>query len=455
MPIVTTASQEGRDLAELARTSADPHISAVIHPISRLRGTVRAPGSKSYTHRAIIVASMGENTLVENPLFCKDTDKTIRTWTQLGATITPDGKNLRIKGFEGHPRPTSGKFDVGESGTLLRLVLPMLALGKGEFEVDGHGSLKDRRNFEIVHALKSCGVEITGRTADYRIPVRLRANGKLRGGNITIGGRTSSQVVSAFLLAAPAAEQDTIITIEGTLVSRPYVDITIDVLKQAGVSVCREGYRKFHVKPGKVSPPRRFEVPGDYSSAAFLIVAAVLTSSEVTITGLVEDKQGDRRIVDYLRQMGANIDVHADALHIKGPQKLHGIEIDCSDTPDLCPILTTVGCFASGKTRIYNVKHLVHKESNRIVEPAAQLRKLGANIEYDIDEGEIISRCSVDQMHGGIVDAANDHRVAMSLAIAGLTMKKKVGITGFQAVDKSYPEFVRHINELGGNITLE
>ena len=424
---------------------------------AKIAGTVEASPSKSYTHRAVIVASMGRNTRVENPLICEDTNNTVKIWRLLGADIRNDERDLRISGFDGHPHPKADSLNVGESGTLLRFVLPMLALGEGDFTVTGSGSLLVRPNREIVRTLADWGVNIHGVGSDQKVPVHIAANGRLPGGEASIGGRTSSQVVSALLMAAPLAEKDTILTIDGGLVSRPYIDITIDVLSWAGITVNWDAsYSQFRVQAGQPFKPKsHYKVHGDYSSSAFLMAAALLIEADVTISGLTDDKQGDKQIIDILRKMGAAIEVGEDFVRIQGPQELNGIEIDCADTPDLGPILTTLGCFAKGETRIHNISHLKFKESNRILEPAGQLRSLGAEITTLEDSGEILIKYSADKLRGGVVSACNDHRIAMSLAVAGLTIKEDVVITGFEAVAKSYPSFVTHLKHLNADVSIE
>ena len=203
------------------------------------------------------------------------------------------------------------------------------------------------------------------------------------------------------------------------------------------------------VRKGQAFDPRGdFTVHGDWSAAAFLLAAAVLTESDVTVTDLARDCQGDRRIVDVLRCMGAKITESGLAVRVKGPARLHGVDIDGGDIPDLVPILTTLACFASGTTRIRNVAHLVHKESDRLAMPAAELRKLGADITVRSDG--LVIKHSI--LHGGVVSACNDHRIAMSLAVAGLGAGQTVAITGAECIDKSYPRFVTDMKKLHANL---
>ncbi|MEI6970895.1 MAG: 3-phosphoshikimate 1-carboxyvinyltransferase [bacterium] len=420
---------------------------------SRLYGMVQAPASKSYTHRAIMVAAMNGRSRIVNPLYCEDTLNTIALWKKLGARIIREAHGLAIQGCGGIPALSRGRVvNVGESGTLLRFVLPLLALTGGPVTVNGRGSLLKRTNRQVVEVLQKWGVDIGGKGVEHRLPIRIGANGILPGGPAKVDGSVTSQVVSALLIAAPFARENTTLSLSSPLVSRPYVDITIDVLKWAGVKVRREGDAAFAVRTGQVFKPRgSFTVHGDWSAGAFLIAAAVLTESDVVITDLVRDSQGDRRIVNILRSMGAKIAESKTAISIRGPASLHGVDIDGSDIPDLVPILTVLGCFAAGTTRIRNVAHLVHKESDRLAMPAAELGKLGAKIVVSAD-GLTIRQAA---LHGGVVSACNDHRIAMSLAVAGLGAGQDVTINGAGCIAKSYPGFVADMQKLRANIGFD
>lgn len=419
----------------------------------RLYGMVRAPASKSYTHRAIMVAALDGRTRIINPLYCEDTLNTVALWKKLGARISKDAAGLVVQGCGGMPALSHGRtVNVGESGTLLRFVLPILALTGGAVTVNGRGSLLGRTNRQVVEILREWGVDIGGRGGEHRLPIRIRANGILPGGPAKVDGSVTSQVVSSLLIAAPFARQDTALELSNPLVSRPYVDITIDVLKWAGVQVSRDGDKLFAVRRGQTLKPRgSFTVHGDWSAGAFLLAAAVLIESDVTVTDLVRDRQGDRRIVSILRSMGAKITESRTAVSIRGPSSLHGVDIDGGDIPDLVPVLAVLGCFASGTTRIRNVAHLVHKESNRLAVPATELGKLGAKIVVGPDGLTI--RHSV--LHGGVASACNDHRIAMSLAVAGLGSGQDLTITGAGCISKSYPRFVGDMKKLRANLRMD
>ncbi|OGX31753.1 MAG: 3-phosphoshikimate 1-carboxyvinyltransferase [Omnitrophica WOR_2 bacterium RIFCSPLOWO2_12_FULL_46_30] len=416
---------------------------------SLLKGRLKAPPSKSYTIRALICAGLDAKVKIVNPLIAEDTRAAMRALEHLGARIKPGKNFLLVTGFAGFPSAKGGRLNTGESGTLLRLLLPVIALGKGKFVVNGRGTLLKRTNKPIAQALLSLGVEIKGSDSDFRLPLTIDAKGKIPGGRVKVSGSLSSQTISSLLNIAPLAESDTKIIAEGEVVSRPYIDITIDVLRQAGIGILRQGYGKFFVKSGqRINFKKDVVIPGDYSSAAFLIAASCLVKSDVTITDLLKDSQGDRQIIHILNAMGAKIKHINNEVSIKGPFELKGIDVNCRDTPDLVPILAVVACFARGKTRIFNIGHLAHKESNRILAPAGELKKLGAKITAGTDNLVIEGSA----LKPGEVCGCNDHRIAMSLAVAGLAAGG-VDIRGAECISKSYPNFIPDMKFLGAKFS--
>ena len=429
-----------------------------------LRGTVKAPASKSYTIRAIIAASLDGEARIVNPLFSQDTRAAIKALEALGARIKKKKGLLQIRGFQGRPSLKGKSVVVGESGTLLRLILPIIALGEGEFEINGRGTLLKRPNKPIAEALLSLGVDIKGKGRDFRLPIVVKGKGAIPGGKVSVSANMSSQTISSLLMVSAFAARDTTIIIKDKVVSQPYIDITLDVLGRAGVKVQRQGYGRFFIKSGQSFKLKEdFIIHGDYSSAAFLIAASCLVKSDVVITDMVKDKQGDRRIIDILNKMGARIKHSTERIEIHGPFKLKGMDIDCSNTPDLVPVLLAVSCFAQGRTKIYNIGHLAYKESNRIIAPAGELRKLGARIEIGRDK-IIVQESSLKPeaawaigspttaLRPAVVSSCADHRVAMALAVLGL---RTGGLTikNAESVNKSYPDFIRDFKALGAKFT--
>lgn len=413
-----------------------------------LKGMVQAPPSKSYTIRALIAAGLNGNARILNPLLSEDTIAAVKALKALGSAVRRRRYSLEVRGFKGRPVLSGGVINVGESGTLLRMILPVAALLRGKCRIDGRGTILKRTNKPIAQALLSMGVAVRAKEEDFRLPIIIEGCGRIKGGEVKVSGKISSQAISSLLSVAGLAEKDVHIRVSGMVVSRPYIDITLDVLRQAGIKVRKKGYGDFYIKSGQAFRFREdFTVHGDYSSAAFLIAAACLLKSEVVITDMARDKQGDRRIINILNRMGARIKHSGNEVRIRGPFSLKGLDIDCSDTPDLVPILAVIGCFASGRTRLYNIGHLAHKESNRVTEPAGELRKLGADISIGADN--LIIRESA--LRPGTVCSRSDHRIAMSLAVAGLRTGG-VTIQGAGAINKSYPDFIRDMRSLGAKI---
>lgn len=416
-----------------------------------LSGVVKAPPSKSYTQRAIIIGSLNGDVKIVDPLLSDDSLAAMKVWNKLGAKIdiNEDNNTLHINGVAGHPQPQDDTINVNESGTLLRFILPILALAKGNFTITGQETLMTRSNRTIVEALRNWDIDVNGKGDLHKLPITIKGVGKIRGGKTVVSGKEGSQVVSSLLIAASWAQEDTTVIVkDGRLASRPYVDITIDALKKAGIHIDREGYRKFTVRRGQdFNLSEDFVIPGDYSSAAFLIAASCLVQSDVTITNLQDDAQGDKRIITILNRMGAKIKHDGDSVRIQGPFELKGIDIDGSDIPDIVPMLTAVACFAKGKTRIKNIAHLSHKESDRIISPAGELRKLGAKITTD-EDSIIISHSNLKP---GTVSACKDHRIAMMLTVIGLRIGD-IKVTGTKCITKSYPDFLQDIESLGANI---
>lgn len=412
-----------------------------------LSGRIKVPPSKSYTHRAVIASSIDTSSTVRNPLVCDDTLRTIDACRILGASIEGEDP-LHINGFDGSPNPAQDEINLGESGTSLRLLVPLAALAKKRVVLTGVGSLLRRPN-NFVSQLRSIGVDAAGVGDSHNAPIVVNGRGFISGGEITLRGLVSSQFVSSLLISCPLALHESRVRIDGTLTSKPYVDVTMDVLERAGVKVENESYREFTIPPQQHYKPVDYEIHGDYSSASFLIAAACLIPSDVVLDDLVMDKQGDRRIVEIVEEMGAKPEVHERYIRISGPYDLEGIDVDCIDTPDLVPVIAALGAFAKGETRMRNIPHLRGKESDRIAAMSSELRKLGAEVVEEKDE--MIVRGS--RMHGGVVSSHGDHRIAMALSLVGLRAGK-VCVDGGECINKSYPSFVEHMRILGANIRI-
>ncbi|MDM7912628.1 MAG: 3-phosphoshikimate 1-carboxyvinyltransferase, partial [Methanotrichaceae archaeon] len=277
----------------------------------------------------------------------------------------------------------------------------------------------------------------------------LVVRGKMRGGTAHLNGGVSSQFLSALLIAAPLAEGDTRIIIEGELKSRPYAEITLDMLSDAGVQVTAER-QGFLITGNQTYNLRSYTIPGDFSSASYPLAAAAVTGSEITIKGIFPSRQGDSAIIDILRNMGAEIswDREKGDLKIKGGE-LQGVDVDASLTPDLVPTIAVLGAVARGKTVVYNAEHVRHKETDRLHAMAVELSKMGADIQERPDGLEIEG--GRGKLHGAVVHGYHDHRIVMALTVAGF-VAGDTKIDTAESVDVSYPGFFQAMKSLGADV---
>ncbi len=409
----------------------------------RLSGSVEAPPSKSYTHRAVVLAALADGVSeVSKPLESRDTMSTLRGCTALGAKALMEKGKWVIEGKKRLETPDD-VINVDNSGTTIRLLTAVSALAPGFTVLTGDESIRRRPMGPLLEALHQLGVECWSTKSNETPPIVVKGGG-VRGGEAFIRGDISSQFISALLVVSPLAERDTSIFLTSELKSKPYVDITLEVMEKFGVKVERTA-RSFHVEKMEYMPVK-FTVPGDFSSAAFLLAAAAVTESDITVTNLdLRSPQGDKKIIDVLKKMGCSVNVGERMVRVKGNKGLVGVEVDCGDTPDLLPVIAVLGAFAEGKTRIFNAEHVRFKESDRISVMAKELSKMGVYVEEKKD-GLVIRGGKV---RGGVVDAHGDHRVFMALVVAGLAAKGETLVSGEESVDVSYPSFLNDLARLG------
>ncbi|MCD5409708.1 MAG: 3-phosphoshikimate 1-carboxyvinyltransferase, partial [Methanocellales archaeon] len=341
---------------------------------STVKGTVYAPPSKSYTHRAVAIASLGKESEVLYPLLSKDTLATVHACEAFGATIRIiEGKEnvLRISGVMGNPVTPENVIDVANSGTTLRFMIAIGGLIADATVLTGDASLRKRPNIPLLNAMNELGAVAFSTKGDGTAPIVVK--GKLNGGKTTVDGSISSQFISSLLLACPFAEKDTTIRVDGELKSRPYVEITVDMLKNAGVELFTDS-TQFMIPCMQSIDIESYMIPGDFSSASYLLAAGAVTNSKVSVRNLIPSKQGDIEIVQILKEMGANIswDKSKGVVTVDGAD-LRGIEVDAIDTPDLVPVVAVLGACAEGVTRIVNAEHLRYKETDRLVAMSTEL----------------------------------------------------------------------------------
>ena len=411
-----------------------------VQPRKTIAATVSIPGSKSLSHRALIAAALasGESRLF-NLLECEDTIYTLKALQDLGIDIKNANGITTIAGRGGRfPVPSGTRtLFLGNSGTSLRLLLSTAALARGETILTGSSRLQERPIGELVRALRELGVQDISALRDNFPPVRIRSQG-IKGGKARLTGRESSQYLSSLLLAAPYAGAEVEIEVDGSIVSSPYVDLTLEVMDRFGVGVRREGYSRFKVPAGPGYHPVDYQVEGDASSASYFWSAAAVTGGTVVTENVFpqSSRQGDMSFLDLLEKMGAVVRKEARRAVVQG-RTLAGIEADMSAMPDMVPTLAALALFAKGKTVIRNVAHLRHKESDRLQALREEWTRLGARIE-ELPDGLIIEG-SVP-LNGALCDPHNDHRLAMSLAVIGLRVPG-IKIRNETCVQKSFPNF--------------
>ena len=414
---------------------------------SRLRGKVRASPSKSYTHRAFLLAALsGGPSRISNPLLSDDTEATLAAVEALGARVTSTPGSVMITCRELHPPATD--LDARNSGTTLRLLSGAVALLDGTTVLTGDASLRRRPMGPLLDALNDLGARARALGDAGRPPVEI--TGPLRGGSVTVPGSVSSQFLSSLLIACPLAPTDTDLTVTPPILSEPYIDVTRFMLSQFRVKV--EGHdARFRIPGRQRYVPCDFAVPGDFSSAAFPLVAAAVARGEVTVDGLAfSAPQGDRRIVDLLVAFGADVATAPESVRIRG-HPLSAQIVDVAATPDLFPVLAVLATQAQGESRFVNGAHLRLKESDRIESTVAFLEAMGSDIQGTPD-GCIVH--GPTRLRGARVDARGDHRILMAAAVAGLAAEGPVEITDPDASRVSYPRFLEDFRALGADMEV-
>jgi 3-phosphoshikimate 1-carboxyvinyltransferase len=411
-----------------------------IQPRSHIQASVKIPGSKSITHRALITAGLAKGvSRLDAFLDSEDTRYTVTGLREMGVDISVHKDHVTVSGIGNDfwPFLQPREIFLGNSGTSYRLLLSIAALGRGQYILFGTPRMYERPIGHLVMALKAMGANVSYLEKEGYPPVSVRANG-IRGGRIRIPGNISSQYISSLLLAGPYAKDDLEIEVTGDLVSQPYVDITVDVMERFGVRVVREDYAYFKVRAGERYQPSTFVIDGDVSAASYFWGAAAVTGGTVITENIhpVHTSQGDIGLLDILERMGCHVQRETDRVTVQGGG-LIGVDVDMGDMPDVVPTLAAIALFAKGKTTIRNVAHLRYKESDRLRDTALEWIRLGGRVDV-LGDGLIVH--GGNKLSGAEIDPHNDHRLAMSAAIIGL---KVPGITIKDAhcVNKSFPAF--------------
>lgn len=417
----------------------------MINP-SKLEGEIMIPSSKSVCHRAVICAGLSEGVSnIHNVAFSQDVEATCGAISSLGVDIALDRRasKIKVKGT-GNLKPKNTNIDCSESGSTLRFLIPIAATTGEEVTFDGIGRLVERPLEDYYRIFDE--QEIHYKNIDGKLPLTI--DGKLKAGLYRIKGNVSSQFISGLLFALPLLDGDSKIIVTTELESKPYVDLTIDALKKLSVHIENHNYKEFIIKGNQKYRAVDHNVEGDFSQAAFWLVAGTLGANVVCDGMNMNSLQGDKVILDIIKSMGGNVSVEggkAKAL----PCKTKGTIIDASQCPDLVPVITVLAALSEGTTEIKNASRLRFKESDRLSAITCELNKIGADIQ-EKEDGLIIR--GKDSLKGGTVNSWSDHRIAMSLAVASLKCKEPIIIKDALCVRKSYPGFWKHFRKLGGNM---
>ncbi|MEM2957200.1 MAG: 3-phosphoshikimate 1-carboxyvinyltransferase [Candidatus Jordarchaeaceae archaeon] len=423
-------------------------MNLVVNGGGSLQGAVSAPPSKSYTHRAFIISTLAEGkSEIFEPLISRDTLASIRACEALGAVIERRGEKVWCVSGSPSPKTPEDVINVDNSGTTIRIMTAVSSLAPGFTVLTGDSSIRQRPMGPLIKSLGDLGVRCFSTKGDDKPPIVVEGGG-IKGGKTNIPGHISSQFISALLIACPLAKNETRISFTSELKSEPYLEMTMEVLSLF------KGNIKYLPNMGVVIPPKQtyspasVRIPGDFSSAAFILSAAAITDSDVKIHNLdMGSKQGDKKIVDILIKMGAEVELGENYVRIIGGHKLKGISFDCGNNPDLLPVLAVLGSVAEGKTDIFNAQHVRYKESDRVSAMAKELSKMGIRIDEKIDGLTIHG----GKLKGAHVETYNDHRILMALAVAALAAEGETIISGVESVDVSYPSFLEDMNFLGAN----
>jgi 3-phosphoshikimate 1-carboxyvinyltransferase len=414
-----------------------------IYPGS-LAGEVIIPPSKSMSHRAVICAGLSEGiSTINNIGISRDIEATCEAMKSLGIQVKKSGTSLSIEGRNTLELKNS-RIECGESGSTLRFIIPIMALIGKPVTFYGEGRLVERSLEPYYRIFEKQGIKYW--TENGRLPLRI--DGRLTQGEFQLEGNISSQFISGLMFALPLLEGDSRITITSGLESKPYVDLTMKILKDFSINIENQDYRNFFIKGNQKYRAKNHTVEGDFSQAAFWLAAGAL-GSEVSCRGLdMDSMQGDKSVLDIISRMGGKIVTSADNVRAL-PSESRGTVIDASQCPDLVPILAVLGAIGEGRTEIINAERLRMKESDRLKAISSELGKLGALIE-EKEKGLVVD--GIKSLRGGRVDSWNDHRIAMALAIAATRCEEPVIINDSSCVNKSYPGFWEHYKALGGKI---
>ncbi len=420
-------------------------MKAIINP-KKLSGVVTIPPSKSLSHRAVIAAALTEGaSRVDNLIFSEDIQATCEAMAHFGVSIDKGDNFVEIAAKGGLEQPKD-VVECRESGSTLRFLVPFGAMVDGGVTFDGKGKLRTRPLTPYFDIFNDQGIQY-----EYNSSLPLTVEGRLKAGEFRIPGDISSQFITGLMFLLPLMKEDSTINITGPLESKGYIDLTIDVLNKFGVTVQNENHQKYRIKGGQVYQPTKYRVEGDYSQVAFWIVAGLIGDGIECVDMVADSLQGDREVIEIVERMGGALEVKDQSIVVT-PSKTKGTIIDASQCPDIIPVMTVLAAVSEGVTEVINGSRLRIKESDRIKAIVTELNKLGADV-TELENG--IRIVGKSQLKGGVVDSWNDHRIAMSLAVASIRCTEEVTITNCRAIEKSYPTFYEDFKQLGGDLREE
>jgi 3-phosphoshikimate 1-carboxyvinyltransferase len=403
-----------------------------------LQATIRPPGSKSITNRALICAALAEgDSRLNGARASEDTQVMVAALRQLGLTVAHDvaAAEIRVGGGAGQLPVTQADLFVANSGTTIRFLAAMLAACHGTYRLDGVPRMRERPIGDLLETLQALGAHASSDAGNGCPPITIQAGG-LRGGRAKVRGDVSSQFLSGLLLACPYAEQDVEIWVDGELVSQPYVRMTLEVMRAFGVEVVTNGLSSFRIPGRSRYRGCDYAIEPDASAASYFWAAAAIAGGQVTVEGLTRDAlQGDVAFCDCLARMGCDVQYGADHITVHG-RPLQGIQVNMNAISDTVQTLAAVALFASGPTTITGVAHIRHKETDRIGDLARELRKLGASV-HELSDGLHITP---QPLQAAEIATYHDHRMAMSLSLVGLRVPGVV-ILDPDCTQKTYPAF--------------
>lgn len=415
---------------------------------STLVGKIVCPSNKSYSHRAIMLGTLAEKTsVIKNVLQSQDVCSTIDACKKFGADIKEKNNDIIIKGIKDFSKNRL-KIDAQNSGTTIRIATAIASLSNNQTVLTGDESLLQRPMQPLLDALESLGAKCSSK--DGKPPITV--SGIINGGEVNIPGNISSQFITALMIVGPKTKNGIILNIIGDLVSKPYLDATINMMEKFGVKINTiSKYKKYKISPQRYTSTT-ITIPTDYSSLALLLSSAVLLGDELSFEIQKSDlPQGDEKIIEILKKLGVAISLKNNLITIKSPEKLKGGKFDLKNTPDLLPPLSILSLKTSKPIEIVNVKHARYKETDRISVLSRELQKLGIKVKEN-DDGMVLD--SPEKIHGATLNSENDHRLFMAFCIAGMYVGD-CKVSNPESIAVSYPNFISDMNKVGGKIKLE